>query len=1199
MTSEEFTKQLPKLTDNPLPIKPPFLFNGMTASVFPLRASLDALQRICDGMLNFVPQQAGYFRAPLPYVFLMVLDYGQVAEEVARIGWFAQTEVFFMIPLEWYKLVNGRLVFHDWAVVTPYVFVNDDFSVPLGRTVFGFPKVLACVTRTPSQWVKNPVSPVMLARVETDVFPQTYSGAEIERRVFLEVERNTVSAMRLPLDASNPMMPWSITANIAQAMSGFGRDALWLAQAMRISQVSPGSDPGVFPEMLSRMAPWFSPAGSGFVQNSLNLKQFRRSDEPAGICYQALTNGRMETKAFNGGGLLGEYQVMLGDVSGGHLIRLYDYPSLPIAEKLGLEVHRSWLGQDGKVAEFKPVLPFWINVDIKYDQGDNLAWRSDDGIWRDATGARFDPQPPASDAEDPQYNSTVTTAIDDIAGPFEFSDATVRVLPMLAVRKTLQEYVDDYINIPLGSPVERAKPARVSVRGEDGKREEIRYKVWARPPGAGAAQAPHDELAYVYIVVSSFGSVTSMTNNVGDWTKYQMTFMIPVEFQRMGERDWETVGIGMVPAFSFVDNCTAAIARLEVQGFQAAVASFMKPESVWLSEESEFSAHPLQTLLRVDAEVWPALGQGQKATVLPVVEISQGEPDAGLGDAPDAAWRWAQHLRAELIAKKRIKAEPGDNLKIGRALALELLGNQIPFLAYSLKQFRDCTDPEKACYQSLVRVPRTIKELRTLEEIEDTLVVKIHQYPSLDIVGKLGLVATKLPHGGTGIVSSVQAVRPFYIRGTLYEPFAERLAVRAGTSDWTVDTAKAFATLLHGHEGAPQITADLKAETLQDQMDPCRISELMYQAAQRRKREGPSITKELACEALRNIGPQTVIESILSREWGNANPDARWRAGRRELIKTCNALPLSGDVSPYAGSVLYRRINNGLSLTPGAVASPVRVKGTYYKPDGLDAEIARIRQRKTQTAAAQWQKTIEGIILSQEKFTYWRMGMEEVLGKLAAAAIFNPLGIKDVYSKTTEKAPTASELVADCTTLLWALGTISEFTIEGEPSERNFLDFSVVAGHKRLHEVIQELSIAIKDDLMVEIKPRLAEVANAGKRSRKANDLDQTVVNWVFDHSQQFQNLVDLAREYCDAQKEALLNKLSRAYQKPDFCIRRDSVGDACNQLLPLSVSWDADWYYGRTVGEEQQEKSAASKRKAAAVKRNRVAKGVRERAKV
>jgi hypothetical protein len=1192
MTREEFTTHLPELTDNPLPIKPPFLFNGMSARVFPLRASLDALQRVCDGMLNFVPQQAGFFRVPVPYVFLMVLDYGQVAEEVARIGWFAQTEVFFMIPLEWYRLQGDRLVFHDWAVITPYVFVNDDFSVPLGRTVFGFPKVLACVTQSPSQWIKDPLSPVTLARVETDVFPQTYSGAQIERRIFLEVERNTVSAMRLPLDATNPMMPWSIAANMAQGLAGFGRDALWLAQSMRISQMNPGLDPGAFAAMMARMAPWFAPWGSGFVQNSLNLKQFRRSDEPSGICYQALTNGRMETTAFNGGGLLGEYQILLGDLSGGYSIKLYDYPSLPIAEKLGLETYRTWLGQDGKVAEFKPVLPFWINVDVRYDQGDNLAWRTDEGIWKDETGISFDPQPQNSDASDPQYNSTVTTAIDDIAGPFLFSNTTVRVLPLLANRITLQKFVDNYINIPLAPKIDPENPHQPpdgEMKQEDGKTEQIRFQVWTQPAPGGEQKTPAEEdLAYVYLLISSFGSVTSMNNNVGDWTKYQLSFMIPVEYQRKrGANEWEMMGIGVVPAFSYVDNCTAAIARLEVQGFQATVANFLKPESVWLSEETEFCTHPQQTLLQVDAEVWPALGEGQKATILPVIEISQGDPDAGLGDAPDAPWRWSQHLRAELLEKKQAKSNLAGDLKIGRALALELLGNEVPFVAYSLKQFRDCTDPEKACYQSLVRVPRAIRELCSLEEIDESLVIRIHQYGSLDITGQLGLVATKLPMGETGVVSSLQAVRPFFIRGTLYEPLATRLAVRAGTREWKLDSSIAYSTLLHEQENAPQITTDLMAETLQDQMDPSRMSELMYQAAQRRTQFKKSISKERAREALSRIGPQTVIESVLSREWGNANPNARWRAGRRELIKICSALPLSGDTSAFAESILYRRINNSLAMAPGAVASTVKLDGTYYNDSDLEKTVIKLKEEeRRENAAGRWRQTIETVILSQEKFTRWRLSMEHKLGELASAAVFNPLGIKHVYSELKKSPPTAEELAQLCWDLLSLFDQFDNFTIAGEPSEHNYLDVFVAATRERYEELGAELGGQLRTLLMQLFS------------KNKTGDANSQLLNWVFDHAADFQKIVELSRGFCDAQNQAFLNKLSRAYQKPDFCIRRDAVGTACDRLLPTSLSWDAEWYYGRTVAfraSTEMEKLSTAKR--IAVKRNRITKRGRKQA--
>jgi hypothetical protein len=61
-------------------------------------------------------------------------------------------------------------------------------------------------------------------------------------------------------------------------------------------------------------------------------------------------------------------------------------------------------------------------------------------------------------------------------------------------------------------------------------------------------------------------------------------------------------------------------------------------------------------------------------------------------------------------------------------------------------------------------------------------------------------------------------------------------------------------------------------------------------------------------------------------------------------------------------------------------------------------------------------------------------------------------------------------------------------------------------------------------------------------------------------------NAVALARKRCDFQREALFNKLSRAWQKPDFCVKRDAAGVDRNRLFPLAESWDDDWYYGRSV---------------------------------
>ena len=958
MTSEEFTRNLPPYANDPARSKPPFVFNNLSARVFPLRASLAALQHMCDSYLNFVPREVGRFRAVAPYVYLALLDYGQISEMVDSIGWFAQMEVYFGVPVEWYKVVNGKWMFHDWAVITPFIYVDDDFSVPLGRSVFGFPKTLAKVTKTTSDWLRDPVAPVTLARVETRVFPELYKKRRLESHVFLEVERDApMSNFRIPPDPKGPMTPWAIAGRLAETMAGFGRDAMSISQSMRIFEPNPGTDPAFGAAMLNRIMPAFLPGGKGFTLNSLNLKQFRSASHPHHICYQALTNGRMQMTAFNGSGLLGEERTGLGDMTGGYTIKLHEYSSLPIARTLGLEVHRRWRGDHGvDVASFKPVMPFWANLNVKYLAGTNLAWRTGDNIWYGGNGEPLElsQDPPEEGFDSTLYNTTVASAVDDaITGPFQFTGTTVRVLPLLARRRKLEDFLNEnYLKdgLPNGA---------VSKNGE---RKRFRLSLWSRPdPELPSVEGKPigGEYAYVYLTATSFGGVTSKTNDVGDWAKYELSFLIPVKFECMLKNgSWKIEGVGLVPAGSFVDDTTAAVTRTEVLGIPTLRANFVRPASVWL-QEGELNFDAKQTLLRVEAEVFTAFHVGQQASKHPLLEISSRDDGsvAGQWESRENPIEWAEKLRLELETKKRTAEEHLDEYNRARSLALEILGNQVPVALYTLKQFRDAADPGKACYQSLVRVSRIFDEIFDIREIEETLRVRIHDFPSLPLVETLGIVANPIREDGTGVTFETQAIRPFYIRATITEELGEQLDRRAIPGGECSETA--FKGVL-GRDERKGFVVDGKARRMQDAGDPCRMSSLMYQARQRQPKREPldltlqmelerlrnpklfssdanpyekkkpgikedvenllkqlppeqwerrrkdleeqelkqSITKAQAREALLQIDAQMVIESVLSREWGNLDDHAHWRQGRREILES-RELRLSNQSSGF------------------------------------------------------------------------------------------------------------------------------------------------------------------------------------------------------------------------------------------------------------------------------------------------------------
>lgn len=1161
-----------------------------------------------------------------PYVYAALLDYGEISELDAEspVGWFAQTEVYFGVPVEWYQLVNGRWVFHEWGVITPFIFVDDDFSVPLGRSVFGFPKTLARVKKARSEWLKEPFAPVTLARVETVLFPELYKGKMLKSRVFLEVERDApMSNFRIPFDANSLMAPWVIASKLAEGMAGFARDAMRVAQSMRTFEANPWMNPIFGAEMLNRLTFGFAPGGKGFTLNSLNLKQFRSSSDPEKISYQALTNGPMQVTALNGAGPLGEERIALGDLTGGYMVKLYDYSSLPIAHTLGLDVHRRTRGEGVDVLTLEPVMPFWANVNVKYLQGTNLVWRTSDGVWRGSNGeplgnartgyargnesGRPDggphekPVPQKRTADDtnwPLFNTTVSSAADQaIAGPFEFKGTVIRVLPLLADCEMLQTFVDDSINKALCNP---------------GSTESYEFTVWSRP---------RTQYAYVYLTAATLGTVTSSTNNVGDWAKYELSFLIPVKLQHKTKSGSEVAGVGVVPVCIFVDTTIAAVSRTEILGIPTFRAEFERPGSVWL-EEGKMDLQAKQTLLRVNTEVFTALREGQQAAVHPLIEISARD-FAGIGE-PDSLTNpdtWASILGSELESKNKIKDERHYEFRVARALAMEVLASpdlvpgartdrRPPISFYALKQFRDAANPGKACYQALIQAPLLIDEISDVQEIEETLRIRIHEFPSLQLVEKLGLVAKTVYQKGAGIVYGLQPIRPFYIRANVRELDGVRLCWRAGSAEWMFDKPAS-----EEHESR---AVDLRAGRALDNGDPCQLKSFMHQSLTRRRPHGPhepsvaafiknklrsaksadayakaerslnqaiakakeTVRKNCAYQfhelnkltadakdrdkterkieeiqaaslsqsedlptlylkqledwqfrqgigelevslALDSIDPQMVIEAILSREWANHNGETRWHKGLKELNNKLNAL--GGDI-PFAHLIPPDPNSKKDPLTQAAdhhaqVAREFyeRVIGDQSNRPGWSFILAQIRP------------TLDNM----GKFTRLRLEMEFHRDIVSTWNIL-PTQFKNNWGKNPN---TLKQVKESTQKLVGKTREIVHLEIVGEPSN----DDPYVSAIRNSLQLSIPKQKDVDEQLKQEIQPFGGPLVDAVLKA------------------------TEIAGKYCDAQREALLNILAKAYQKPDFCVRRDSVASPAMQerYFPRSESWDDDWYAG------------------------------------
>jgi hypothetical protein len=1153
-----------------LPLKPPFAFEGLTSRVLPLRAKLSSLQRFCNSYLNGIPPEVGRFRAVVPYVYLMMLDYGKLAAQVANVGWIAQCEIYFGVPVEWYKVIDGKWIFHDWAWITPFVYVNDDLSVPLGRMVYGWPKTMARLTPEMSGWIHNPLASVKQATVSAMVFPELYEGRRLEERVFLEIERDApMSNLRMPFDARSPIAPWIMASKAAEAMAGFGRDAAGLLEGLGLMPYHPSATPGNFSSMAQGASRYASSLGYGYAWNTLNLKQFRRSENPDKYCYQSLTNGPMRVTSYNGAGLLGEERIMFGDVSGGYSIKLHDWPSLPIVQTLGLEVQRRWKGDGSDVSLLKPVMPFWYNVNMEYQPGTNLAWRTHDGIWRDDAGRPFTQEKKPVPTDELLFNTTLASASDAIAGPFRFANTTIRVLPLLARRKTLETFLRDYLNAPL-MEVNLRRPGAL----DDDDEQTLRngpFRLWASPQNDAS-----DEYAYVYLTATNYGDVTSKTNNIGDWADYGLSFCVPVKQYRLKEKggktlppndpdNWELCGVGLVPAFSYVDDTTAAVARIEVLGIPTTRAAFVSPENAWMSEGGSDTQAP-QEVLRVDAEVLPAVGVGQGSRMQTIVDVTLHAPamSASKLDARLLQERWGSILQHELERRKRAKHEKKAHLKNARAMAIELLGNRLPLPLFTMKQFRDVADADKACYQAIVRVPHVFSEVLDVREIEQPLLVRIHEFPTQPLVEMLGLVQTSVLDDGAGIVYSLQPVRPFSLRVTMEEGLGERLTSRSGTLEWEAND-KPFASVF---TGTPKIELGAQAGRLEDSGDARKLEQttrdwkesvrLAAADPASHSTSDPSATRAVGIGELRAaveaIEPQIVLESMLSREWGNWDEDARWQKGRRDLRKAFDSEMIGVAADQIAATELV--IFNGvLALTgkkPGE--PPVR--------SDLEPMISRLAEFSGMRA-----------VLEQSWSVVASWGVEKVYGQ--------------AKNDRQTAVPTGLEALQAMKTLLKTIAAVSVIKIEGIPSSAvDRSDYAVRDNQSRLTElndkafdstrkVVEEL---LKDyDAMKTLIEHAAAEAPPSTAAAPTSQGDQSAaavsaafaaryqgnIDRLLATSDAVREAIELVRERCVLQREAVFNKLSRAYQKPDYCIPRDAVGPEREHMFPMSESWDEDWYYG------------------------------------
>ncbi|MGC1679287.1 MAG: acetoacetate decarboxylase family protein [Candidatus Binataceae bacterium] len=319
-------KELPAYVDfgaNPR-YQAPFTIQGCRMNNFVVAADFEKLRALFSNTLNKPSGGAvDFWPVGLPgftYVLFSFVDMRHQSAREPTLGWIREQEFTVFVPgFDFNALRNGD---RGFAFFIPYIFVDSDAALIVGRETYGFPKRLGSVSLPPAQG-----APTFFA-LDTLVIPGATPDTEAVSRRLIEI--HSVGEGK-PEDRSVVFRDFeSMCKQIADRVFG---------GPIKITQAE---------EHLLDIG-----RELGLGVPLVFLKQLRDTALQDRACYQSIVASSFSLTAFNGGGLLGDYEITLSD-----------FPSDPLREELGLST-----------GVLRPKLSFHVEYDFIVPPGHEL-WRA-------------------------------------------------------------------------------------------------------------------------------------------------------------------------------------------------------------------------------------------------------------------------------------------------------------------------------------------------------------------------------------------------------------------------------------------------------------------------------------------------------------------------------------------------------------------------------------------------------------------------------------------------------------------------------------------------------------------------------------------------------------------------------------------------------------------------------------------------------